>query len=94
MSGQRVDIFDTSIEVKKGTSGKSGKPYEMREQIGYLHVGRQFPVMFKISLERDQQPFAKGSYTLENGLEVGEFDSLRASRHLKLVAITPAPAAK
>ena len=66
----RITVAQTTVKELKGTSAKTGKPYELRFQTGYAHTQDKdgnappYPEKFEMSLERDQQPYAPGEYTL------------------------------
>lgn len=66
----RISIAQTTVRELKGTSAKSGKDYHLRFQTGYAHtVDRDgntppYPERFEVPLDRDQQPYQPGEYTL------------------------------
>lgn len=68
----KIVIAQTGVRDLKGTSTKSGTPrdYHLRFQTGYAHTEDRdgnkppYPEKFEISLERDQQPYPVGEYTL------------------------------
>lgn len=66
----KIEIKSTDINTKSGVSGKTGKPYTIREQSGYAHThdrdGKlfEYPVQMKVSLQDGSQPYAPGFYTL------------------------------
>ena len=60
-----IEITSQELNVKSGTSNRTGKPYHIREQTAYLHKkGQAYPDKFVISLESDQAPFPPGNYDL------------------------------
>lgn len=66
----KVTVFQTGTRDLSGTSKTSGKPYAMRIQTAYAHTvdrdGNAPPVPEKIEvmLDKDQQPWPVGDYTL------------------------------
>lgn len=66
----KITISKPDLNVVKGVSAKSGKPYELRIQTGYLHsvsvdgVIGDFPDKFEFILEDGQPAYARGLYTL------------------------------
>lgn len=66
----RISIAQTTVRELKGTSAKSGKDYHLRFQTGYAHTMDRdgntppYPERFEVPLDRDQQPYAPGEYTL------------------------------
>lgn len=66
----RITVAQTTVRELKGTSAKTGRDYHLRFQTGYAHtVDRDgntppYPERVEIPLERDQQPYTPGEYTL------------------------------
>lgn len=66
----KVQIESTEVEVKQGTSQRSGKAYSIREQDawGYFTdpAGKPHPhpQRIRITLGDEQQPYATGSYII------------------------------
>ncbi|WP_018653002.1 single-stranded DNA-binding protein [Actinobacillus capsulatus] len=59
----KVQIFPTSrIDERSGVSQKTGKEWFMRTQEAYIDLGGQFPVQFKVPLQKDQVSYAPGHY--------------------------------
>lgn len=84
---QLIEILSATVQTKTGTSTKTGKPYELREQAAALHdTNNKYPAACRISLGRDQAPYAVGFYEITAPLSVGQFESLQLNRNLSLVA--------
>jgi len=66
----QIKIEDVAVETKAGTSGKTGKPYSIREQTGWGFFfdqnGKPHPHPMRIRLTLDDQaaPYPVGVYTL------------------------------
>ena len=66
----RITIAQGTCEVIPYTSKKDGSAQQLRKQTAYAHVVDQegapalYPEKFGFLLNRDQQPFAAGEYTL------------------------------
>ena len=66
----RVEITTVLVDVKNGTSAKTGKPYSIREQEGWMFCydrnGHPYPhpQKVKLTLDDDQQPYQPGNYLL------------------------------
>ena len=91
----KITISKPDLNVVKGVSSKSGKPYELRIQTGYLHsvsvdgVLSEFPDKFEFLLEDGQQPYAKGAYVLSpSALQVSRDGRLET--RVRLVAASAA----
>lgn len=84
-----IEITSTDLNVKSGTSQRTGKPYHIREQTAYMHKkGNPYPDKFTISIEQDQAPFPIGNYDLHPGsFYVDRFNQLAVRPKL-----TPRPA--
>lgn len=69
---QKVFITSSKIRNMNGIGKESGKPYNMDFQEGHLFEvsidGEQpeFPSKFEFVLEKDQQPYARGMYFLND----------------------------
>jgi len=64
----KVEIEDAQVEDIQGTSQRTGKPYHMRKQSGYLHApGQRYPEKFEFLLDQGQAPFAPGLYRFGPG---------------------------
>lgn len=83
-----VDVFknDEFVECKHGVSSK-GNEYTIYTQVGYIDLGGQFPVKFKIRHSDDSKPYQAGKYELApDSLVVNNFGELSASR---VTVLTP-----
>jgi hypothetical protein len=90
---QRIEFQSAEVFTKSGTSNRTGKAYNLREQEAFLHMGSGYPIKCRITLGQDQAPYAPGVYEMRTPLSVGKFDSLQANRDLGLVQVSK-PAAK
>ena len=83
----KIEILSDVVNVKRGNAKVTGKPYEIREQIGYAFlvdkdgVIPKYPTKIVVNLEDAQAPYPLGSYTLSPAaLYVGDFDQLKIGR--------------
>ena len=66
----KIAITSSEIREMKGIGKTSGKPYHMRLQNGHAFVTdkdgvvSEYPDKFEISLDAEQAPYARGTYTL------------------------------
>jgi hypothetical protein len=66
----KITIASGAVRELSGKSATTGKPYELRVQTGYLHTMSKdgelspFPDKFDFFLDREQQPYPPGEYTL------------------------------
>lgn len=75
-----VEVQSAQLDVKRGI-GKSGKPYEIREQHAYINLGKTYPVEFRFSLDTDREPYAPGNYFVDpNCLYVDRYGQLSLGR--------------
>lgn len=82
----RVEIASEEVKTKSGI-GRSGRPYQIREQQGYLHRGEKYPFEMRVQIKDDQPPYAVGMYTLsDESFYVGDFGALRVRPLLVPVA--------
>lgn len=84
-----IEIESTELKVKTGTSARTGKPYQIREQTAYVHIPpAKYPQPIKVTLEDDAQPYPPGQYQLDDSsFFVGRYDDLQMRPRL-----IPAPA--
>lgn len=59
-----IEITSTHVDVRNGTSQRTGKPYSIYEQQAYMHTGEPYPVRIKINLESGQNAYQPGNYDL------------------------------
>lgn len=73
-----IEITDTTVQNRSGTSGRTGKNYSINEQTAYVHKpGQTYPEKIKINLENGQAPYAQGNYNLAPGsFYIDKFGSL------------------
>jgi Helix-destabilising protein len=95
----KVTITSPALNVIKGNSKASGKPYELRIQTGYLHsvdsdgVAAEIPDKFEFILADGEAAYPRGHYSLApSALYVGRDG--RLSVQTRLVAMVAAPASK
>lgn len=67
----KVQVETTVVDLKQGTSAKTGKPYSIREQEAWgffcARDGKPHPhpQRIKLTLDDDQQPYEIGTYQLD-----------------------------
>lgn len=61
----KIEVFPENVRVETRTiPSKDDRPGRtIYEQIAYAHLGGKFPIEMKLTLEKDQQPYAAGTYT-------------------------------
>lgn len=85
---QFIEILSADVETKRGTSTKTGKQYEIREQAAALHTsGKKYPEMIRFPVGRDSQGYPVGMYAVETSLAVGSFERLERARDIGLVPV-------
>ena len=92
----RIEITSMSIDVRNGTSQRTGNAYSIRSQIAYLHQeGVPYPTMLKINLEENASPYQIGMYDLDSSsLVIGRYDDLQLKPVLKPIPQAIAPVKK
>lgn len=78
----RIEIKSGQTVTREGTS-KSGRPYKLVEQRGWLHGSKDYPTEVSFVLENGQLPFAPGFYVADAScVEVDRFGApaLRLNR--------------
>lgn len=83
----RIEIKSPVITEINGISKSSGKPYNIKKQIGWAHTFDQqgnpnpYPERIEISMADGQSPYPVGLYTLSDKcIFVGDFNSLTVGR--------------
>ncbi|MDW2981739.1 single-stranded DNA-binding protein [Rhodanobacter sp. KK11] len=87
-----IQIENENVRVKKGVSGRTGKPYEIREQAAIVHGVGRFPLETSLTLPDTVDGYKAGHYEVTTPLTVGRF-GLDVSRDLGLVPIKQKAAA-
>lgn len=59
----RIEIKSTDIQLKSGV-GRSGRPYEIREQAAFCAIGDELR-RIRLTLDRNQTAYPPGLYTLD-----------------------------
>ncbi len=84
----KIQIFEENEIVETRTiPAKDDKPSRnIYEQIAYVHLGGKFPVEMKLSLEKDQVPYAPGLYTLHpSSFAVNQYGALELKRFGQII---------
>ncbi len=86
----KIEVQAAEVNVKQGTSVKTGKPYSIREQDAWAYCYDQqgrphpHPMRMRVTLEDNQQPYAPGIYTLApESLYVDKFGQLAIRAKLR-----------
>jgi hypothetical protein len=88
----RVEVQQDPI-VTRRINGKNG-PVELREQTIYVHNGHHYPTRMRITLDRDQAPYAPGNYALgPRSVVQGQYGEPALGRSIELLSL-PAAAVK
>lgn len=84
----KIEIFpeNETIEIRT-IPAKDDKPSRnIYEQIAYVYLGGKFPVEMKISLEKNQAPYAPGIYTMHSSsFVVNQYGALELKRFGQLI---------
>lgn len=94
MNNQNCIVIKTQAATIKKIE-RNGKPtLFFNEQSAGIETGDDFAKPFKLTLGEGEQPYAPGRYLLDPcSLDVGDFQSLKVGRNVKLILIQAAPAA-
>jgi len=84
----KIEIDSETVTTRSGTSERTGKAWEIREQKGYVTLPEsKYPKEIKITLDDNAPPYAKGFYTISPAsFFVGKFETLDIN--LRLLPIT------
>lgn len=67
----KIQVETAVVDVKTGTSAKTGKPYSIREQEAWAFLfdrsgkPHPHPTKIRLTLDDDQQPYEIGTYQLD-----------------------------
>lgn len=85
----KIEIQNTQVRERSGTSPRTGKQYNIREQEGYAHLfdrtGRPnaYPVRIVLTLDADQPAYPVGDYQIgPESIHINRFDQLVISPKL------------
>jgi hypothetical protein len=85
----QVEIKSKEVLTKRGIATKTGKPFEIHEQIGYVELDKPYPQEMRVPVERPDTPYAPGTYLVDAScLYVNRYGQLQLGR-LKLSQIFP-----
>ncbi len=89
----QVQILNGDVQSRT-LPARDGKPsMTFRTQKAAIMRADDFPLPFELSLDQDQQPYAKGLYDLDaSSLESGKFNGLQFARRIKITTPAPTPA--
>lgn len=87
-----IQIDNETVLLKKGISGRTGKPYEIREQAVIVHGLSRFPVETRINVPDAIDGYKVGHYEVTTPLVLGRY-GFDVARDLGLVPV-PAKQAK
>lgn len=80
-----INEVDGKVNTKQVVSKSTGEVLKFREQTAYIYNGGVYPEKFIIQLDKDEQPYSAGFYTLDDSsFTVGDFGSLKIKR-IKLI---------
>ena len=84
--------MQVNIEVKSGeiaektVRGKDGREYLIRDQVGWVDLGKAYPQEIKIPVEKGKEPYKPGKFVMDSAcLYVDRYGTLSLGR-LKLIA--------
>lgn len=66
----KIEVNTALVDIKQGTSSRTGKPYTIREQEAWGYFfdmhgqPHPHPMRVRLTLDDTQQPYAPGVYTL------------------------------
>jgi len=93
----KVTVESLHVEVKKGISSKSGKPFEMCTQVAWVQlvdptgVPDRHPTKCRISVDEATKPYAIGNYVLpDSAIGVNQWGDFEI-KFAKLHAVAAAP---
>jgi len=83
----KIEIDSEEVTARSGTSERTGKPWQIREQKGFIFLPDcKYPKEIKITLDDDALPYSKGLYTISPySFKVGRFEQVETV--LKLVPL-------
>lgn len=90
----KIEVKSTEVATKSGTSAKTGKPYNIREQVGvWAYTADRhgnphpYPQRISVQLQEDQDAYPVGVYTVApESFYVNRFGGLECGLVLKAVA--------
>lgn len=85
-----VEVKSKDVFTKRGVATKTGKSFEIHEQIGYVELDKPYPQEVRIPVEGPDRPYEPGTYFVDPScLYVNRYYTLQLGR-LKLSRIFPA----
>ncbi len=84
----KIEVFKENevVDIRTIPSRDDKPARTIYEQVAYAHLGGKFPVEMKISLEKDQVPYAPGLYTMHSSsFTVNNFGNLELKKYGKIL---------
>ncbi len=88
----KVNVSSVAIHTRNGISPRTGKPYSMREQTGWIYLVDQegkpnpHPTQITLLLDDQQAPYAIGDYMVKpSSFYVARFGKLSVNIELEPV---------
>ncbi len=83
-----VEVKSRDVSTKNVVARKTGKPFVIHEQIGYVELDKPYPLEVRIPVESPDKPYAPGTYLVDPScIYVSRFGQLQLGR-LKLSRIS------
>lgn len=60
-----IEIKNAGVTEKTVTARKDGRQYLIREQVGWIDIGKPYPQEVRIPVENGKDPYAPGKYTVD-----------------------------
>lgn len=92
----KIEIRDTDVKVKSGTSARTGKDYSIREQEAWAHLDdKPYPSRVVVTVDDDAPPYEPGYYDVApQSFFVGRFDQMMFRLRLERATRTDLESAK
>jgi len=89
-----VEVQSEPINVRRVTNKQNGNQVDLREQTIYVHNGHHYPTRMRITLGRDQPPYAPGTYNLgPRSIVQGQYGEPAIARDIELIPAKASPKA-
>ncbi|EGU42104.1 single-stranded DNA-binding protein [Vibrio scophthalmi] len=84
----KIEVFEDDVKINtRQIKAKDDKPgREIYEQNAYAYLGGKFPTLMKLSLDKGQDPYVAGIYTVHSSsFTINNFGSLELKRFGQLI---------
>jgi len=85
----KIEIKSPDVLTKRVTATKTGRVFEINEQLGYVELEKPYPLEVRVPLESPDKPYSPGMYLVDPScVYVNRYGQLQLGRlRLSLISV-------